>query len=84
MTRREETHVVVKNRENEANQLYRRFREQRSRGVVMLTITPRENDHWDETRTDSKTAKAKPINCIDSSESGDRRARSSRRGSNAS
>jgi hypothetical protein len=39
----EETRVAIKNRENEANQLYRWCREQRSRGVVMLTIAPSDN-----------------------------------------
>ena len=46
----EETRVAVKNRENEANQLHRRFREQRSQGAVILTIAPRENDRRQETR----------------------------------
>jgi hypothetical protein len=45
----EEPHVVVKNRENEANQLYRRCSEQRSQGVVMLTIAPSDNDQREET-----------------------------------
>ena len=35
----EETRVAVKNRENEADQLHRRFREQRSQGAVILTIS---------------------------------------------
>ncbi len=46
--RSEETRVVVKNRENEANQLYRRFREQGSQGVAMLTIAPSDNDQGEE------------------------------------
>ena len=47
---KEDTRVAVKNGENEANQFYRRFHEQRSQGVVMLTIVPRENDLREETR----------------------------------
>ena len=45
----EEMRVVVKNRENEANQLYRRCREKGSQGVVMLTIAPSDNDQREET-----------------------------------
>jgi hypothetical protein len=45
----EEKRVEVKNRENEANQLYQRCHEQRSQGIVVLTIAPSDNDPREET-----------------------------------
>ena len=47
-------------------------------------MTPRETDLMEEAPGSVEIAKTKPINCIDSSESGDRRDGSSQGGGNAS
>ncbi len=72
---REETPVGIENGENEANQLYRRVPRVAigGMGAVMATVTPHENDLREETHAAVKTAKTKPINCIDGSGSDDRR-----------
>ncbi len=74
--KRAQTPGAIKNSENEANQLYRAVPRVAIGGVgaFMTTITPHENDLSErDARRSAKTAKTKPINCIDGAASSDRR-----------